>query len=367
MLFMLNNALEKIALGLLPGIGDVLAKKLLSYCGTAEEVFKIKKSRLLKIPGIGTKLADAITSQGVFKRAEKELRFIEKENIQMFFFGDEDYPKRLRHCPDGPLLLYFKGQADFNQQKIIAVVGTRKATDYGKSICTELMEGLKAYSPLVVSGLAYGIDIHIHKESLKQDISNIGVLAHGLDIIYPPAHRTIALKMQGCGGILTEFMTQTQPGRENFPRRNRIIAGLADAVVVVEARILGGALITADIACSYNRDVFAFPGRSSDVFSAGCNELIKSNKAQLITSVNDLVYYLGWENKKIENRVQRTLMFDCTEEEKIILEVLREKNLGIDDLQFKSKLPVSKASAALLNLEMNGVVRMLPGKVYELV
>jgi DNA processing protein len=352
------SKLYQIALTCISGIGHVTARNLLSHCGSAEGVFNNKKSHLLNIPGVGNKTADLIVNHSAFKRAEQELEFIEKYKIQSFFVLDKEYPQRLRNCADAPIMLYFKGAADFNPQKVISVVGTRNASEYGREICRIMMADLKVHDPLVVSGLAHGIDSMAHK----------GVLGHGLDRIYPAVNRSLAEKMISCGGLLTEFMSGTNPDRENFPKRNRIIAGMADATIVVEANIKGGALITADIANSYNRDVFAFPGRVHDEFSSGCNFLIKTNRANLISGVADLEYLLGWkEVQASKNKPQMSLALDLSADERKITDLLTAKGLiSIDELSILSNLSQSKMSITLLGLEMQGIVISLPGKMYKI-
>lgn len=358
----------KIALSCIPGIGSVLARNLLCYCGSAEAVFKAKGKQLACIPGIGPKTLNLIINHSAFKRAEQELNFIEKYKIRTFFLSDDEYPKRLKNCPDAPILLYFKGNADLNSTKLVSIVGTRNATDYGREICKSLIADLKVHKPLIVSGLAYGIDGAAHKESLKHDIPTVGVLAHGLDRIYPAPHRGLAEKMVNCGGLLTEFMSDTIPDRENFPKRNRIIAGLADVTIVVEANIKGGALITAELANSYNRDVFAYPGRLNDEFSSGCNYLIKTNRANLITKVADLEYILGWDSKPdLMMKPQLSLLIDLTEDEQIIANVLSSRlSVAVDDLALLTGFQQSKLAVTILGMEMQGTVIALPGKLYKL-
>lgn len=359
---------HQIALSCLPGIGSVLARNLLSYFGNEEEVFKAKSRHLGKVPGIGPKTKELIIKHEVFKFAEHELKFIEKYKIKPFFLTDGDYPKRLRNCADAPVMLYFKGNADLNNTKIISIVGTRNATNYGKEICKNLIADLKIHDPLVVSGLAYGIDGAAHKESLKLNIPSIGVLAHGLDRIYPAQHRNMAEKMLDCGGLLTEFMSGTIPDRENFPKRNRIIAGLSDVTIVVEANIKGGALITAELANSYNRDVFAFPGRINDEFSLGCNYLIKTHRANLITKAADIEYIMGW-SRGIEKPVkpQLSLLINLTEDEQIIANALSlNGSVAVDELSYLTGLQQSRLAVTILGMEMKGTITSLPGKVYKL-
>ncbi|MDF2438781.1 MAG: protecting protein DprA [Bacteroidota bacterium] len=363
-----ENLKYRIALTLIPNIGDILAKRLVAYCGSVEAVFKETRSTLEKIPGVGTAYASAVLNQDVFQRAEDEIKFIEKNRITPIFYLDADYPKRLTHCEDSPVMMYFKGQADLNAEKIISIVGTREATDYGRELCEKLIADLSGFNPLIVSGLAYGIDIYAHRAALDNGLKTIGVFAHGLDKVYPAVHRATAEKMMWQGGLLTDFTSGTKPDRENFPRRNRIVAGIADATIVVESKKDGGSLITADIANSYSRDVFAFPGKVGDVTSEGCNNIIKQNKAALIQSAADIVYIMGWEEIKRKNApVQKQLFVELKPEEEILVNLLKEKTTAnIDDICLLAKLPMSKVSSLLLTLEFSGIVRSLPGKMYKL-
>lgn len=360
----------KIALTLIPNIGDITGKKLIAFCGGIDAVFKENKKSFLKIPGIGQQLVQTIIDnrEAAVRKAEDEIKFIEKNNITPMFCLDDDYPNRLKHCIDGPLMLYSLGNADLNKQKIVAVVGTRRATEYGKEITNNLIKDLSDLDVMIVSGLAYGIDSYAHKAALQFNLPTVGVLAHGLDRIYPLANKQLAEKMQSNGGLVSDFISNTNPDRENFPKRNRIIAGLADAIIVVEAARKGGALITADIANSYNRDVFAVPGKIGDAYSQGCNYYIRTNRAALIESAQDIVYIMGWEEKKEKNKpLQKKLFIEFTDDERVIVEML-EKNgdSGIDFLCINSEMNSSKVASALLNLEFNGVVKSLPGKRYQL-
>jgi len=360
--------LHEIALTFVKGIGDVTIRSLVSYCGSAEGVFKTKQSLLEKIPGIGPKTAQSIVKHAVFERAEQELAFIDKYKIEPLFYTDKNYPKRLKNCADSPALLYFKGKADLNNQKIIAIVGTRNATNYGKAFCEKLIDGLKDHNALIVSGLAYGIDVASHKFAVTMQQTTVGVLGHGLDRIYPALHRSVAESMLANGGLLTEFPSQTNPDRQNFPKRNRIIAGMADAIIVVEAAKKGGALITAEIANSYNKDVFALPGRLDDEFSEGCNFLIKTNRANLITRPADVEYIMGWElNIKSPKKQEPTLFTDLSKEELEIVKIIKaEASIAIDDLQLRLNMAQSKLAMYLLNLEMQSIIIALPGRVYRL-
>jgi DNA processing protein len=365
----MDELIYKIALTLIPGVGSVNGKSLVAYCGGVKAVFTEKKRALLKIPGIGEQTVNAIATHNVFGRAEEELSFIEKNKIRPLFYLDKEYPIRLKQCHDSPLLLYYKGNADLNVPKVVAMVGTRNATEYGRDMCRRIVEGLVENNVLVVSGLAYGIDTWSHKTALDNKLETVGVLGHGLDRIYPYANRSLAEKILENGGLLAEYISNTLPDRENFPMRNRIIAGMSDAVVVVEAGVTGGALITAEIANSYNRDVFAVPGRIGDPHSEGCNKLIKINKAALIQSARDISYLLNWNESKLPGKtVQRQLFLNPTPDEELIINKLKEKgDLDIDTLLIETALLPAKAANILLNMEFDGILRCLPGKVYRLI
>ena len=365
------SLIHQIALSLIKNVGPVTAKTMLAYAGSAENIFEINPKRFLKAYGIGQKTIDQLDLKSALVLAEKEAEYIYKHNIDAIFITDPRYPKRLKACNDAPVLLYAQGNMDLNAQRIISVVGTRKATAYGKDLCRELVEELQQYGALVVSGLAYGIDVTIHKECVKINVPTIGVLGHGLDRLYPAAHHSVAEKMRLNGGLLTEYPSGTAPDRENFPARNRIVAGIADATIVVEAGIKGGALITAEIANSYNRDVFAFPGRVNDEFSEGCNFLVRHHKAALLMSAADLAYTLGWEKddqKPTAKTNQLIMAMDLNADERLIIEVLNQnKGIAIDELTLKMAMPVSQLTMNLLNLEMQGFIRSMPGKTYVVV
>lgn len=364
-----NDLKHKIGIGLIPKIGPVLTKRLITYCGSLEEVFKEKGRNLSKIPGIGDTLAHYIKENNVLEKAEKEVEFIVKKNIKSLFYLDENYPERLRHCFDAPIIFYYRGDVDFNKQKILSIVGTRNATEYGKEMCNKLVEGLALnnHDVLIVSGLAYGIDIYAHKAALKNNLETIAVLGHGHATLYPALHKEIAAKITTQGALISEFLSHELPEPINFVKRNRIIAGLSDAVVVVESAEKGGALITADIANSYNRDVFAFPGRVKDKFSSGCVNLIKTNKAALIESYKDIEYIMGWQSNNLNSHApQKKLFVELKNDESRVLNMLEgNSELTIDQIALKCRMPVSKVSVLLLNLEFNGLVKCLPGKIYK--
>jgi DNA processing protein len=367
-IFMLLN---QIAITLIPGIGDITGKKLIEHCGDVEAVFTEKKQKLHKIPGIGEHLVAAIIngrSQALL-RAEKEIKFIEKYKIDCYFYTEDTYPSRLKNCIDAPMMLYFKGKCNLNQAKIISIVGTRSATEYGKSCCKAIVDGFAGSDVLIISGLAHGIDTCAHKEALKNKLETVAVLAHGLDRIYPVVNRSLAEKMLDSGGLVTDFISETNPDRENFPRRNRIIAGLADATLVVEAAKKGGALITADIANSYNRDVFAIPGKIDDTYSEGCNYFIKIQKAALVQSADDIKYIMHWKIEETKNEaIQRKLFINLTPDEEAIIKLLTEtRELSIDTICFNMQATISRVAAALLNMEFEGIIKRLPGKMYCLI
>ncbi len=366
----MQELLYQISLTLIEGIGDVNAKNLLAYCGRAEDVFKQKKTHLQKIPGIGEFLAKSIIgSKAVFSMAEKEIKFIEKYKITPLFFTNDNYPQRLKFCSDSPILLYYKGNANLNAEKIIAVVGTRKPSEYGKEKTVELINDLNETGALIVSGLAYGIDVWAHKTALDVGLETVGVLAHGLDRMYPQLHDNIAKRMVTQGGLLTDFMSGTNPDAVNFPKRNRIVAGICDALIVIESKRTGGSLITATIANSYNKDVFAFPGRAGDVLAEGGNGLIKRNKAVLVENAADLLYAMQWlpEDKKENKSKQVPLQLNLSNEEKTITDLLYQKNqaVHIDEICQAIQMPVSKVSALLLGLEFSNIIKSKPGKLYE--
>ncbi len=354
---------------MVPGIGGVLARNLVAYTGSAEQVFSESFKSLVKIPGIGEVNAKRIKNDGVFKKAEKELEFIQKYKIDVRFYTDKNYPRRLKPCPDAPIVIYSKGNMNLDEQRIVSIVGTRNATDYGKMICEQLIQGFaeRNHPMLVVSGLAYGIDIHSHKMALKYNVPTIGIVGHGLDKIYPSLHADTARKMLENGGLVSDFPSGTKIDPPNFIRRNRIIAGLADATIVVESAEKGGALITAEIASSYNRDVFAFPGRVDETYSRGCNRLIRLNGASLIQDIDDLEYFMGWETTEKEKAVQSVLFLDLTPDEEKVVELLKnEGELFIDQMSSELKMPGSKVSALLLNMEFKNIISAMPGKMYKL-
>ena len=367
---MTTELLYQLALTDVPNIGCVHAKVLAQEFGSAEKIFKAKQQQLEKMEGIGEVRAKSIKSFHDFSKAEEEIKFIEKYKIHPLFITDKDYPQRLLNCYDSPTLLFYKGTADLNASKIISVIGTRNHSDYGKQITEKLIKELTSQNILVVSGMAYGIDAIAHKASIKNDLATVGILAHGLDQIYPPEHSNLAKDMlKNGGGLLTEFRSNTKPDKHNFPTRNRIVAGMSDATIVIETGIKGGSMITAELANGYNKDVFAIPGKVTDNKSEGCNYLIKNNKAMLLTDAQELIEVMGWEEKsqKTNSKFQKELFIELSKEEKIVVDILKEKEMvSIDEINIRSGLSSSAVAAAILNMELQGVVASLPGKLYRL-
>ena len=361
----------EVALGMATGIGGVTARQLLAHCGTAEEIFK--STKLLKIDGIGEKTILALKNKELLRKAEKEVENAQKLNISILFYTHQKFPQRLKQIYDTPVLLYYNGNADLNAEKVISIVGTRKATDYGKQFIEVFLKDIQKYNPLVVSGLAYGIDVMTHKECLNLGIQTIGVMANGLDIVYPAIHKPIAQKMLTCGGLLCESALGVKPDAPRFPARNRIIAGMSDATIVVEAMEKGGALITAELANDYNKEVFALAGNYNAPTSAGCHKIIKENKAHLITNANDMIELLNWDIEKRDAKTYQSFQqikissLDISEQEIQILKLLQEKKeIHTDMLAFTLDIPNGILSMLLLNLEMKNIIETLPGKKYKI-
>ena len=370
---MRDEQIYSLALTRIPGLGTLGACGLVRALGSATAIFQHRKELPSLVPSITDKLVKALDCPEAIKRAEEELVFAEKKQIQCITFNDERYPSRLRECEDAPIALFYRGNTCLDSLRVISIVGTRHATTYGEDLCNSFIRDLKELCPdvLIVSGLAYGIDIHAHRAALQYGFPTVGVLAHGLDRIYPAAHRKTAIAMMDQGGLLTEFMSGTNPDRQNFVKRNRIVAGMSDATIVVESAAKGGALITAELAEDYHRDCFAFPGKTTDVYSAGCNKLIRNNRAALLLSAEDFVETMGWvtSSDSISPKViQRELFPDLSEEESRVIEILQQSSDGmqINQLVVGADIPVYRMSALLFELEMKGVVRALAGGVYRL-
>ncbi len=351
-----------------PNLGDASAKKLIQKAGSPEAVFKEKKSNLLKIDGIGAfKLRD-LSSKDFFATAEEEIKYIEDNDIQTCFFKEDDYPEKLKHCIDGPILFFKRGNINLNKKRIISVVGTRKVTSYGSAFCEQLMEELAPLDPVIVSGFAYGVDITAHKTAVKNGLQTIGCLAHGLNQIYPKTHQKYVKEVEHNGGFLTEFWSSDAFDKTNFLKRNRIIAGISEATIVIESAEKGGSLVTAELANSYNRDVFAVPGRVNDSQSKGCNNLIKTQRANLLTSAADLVYILNWKlEEKRPKVIQKQLFIELNHDEKNVFNYLKDNpKAHLDAIAYDCKVPIFKAITLLLDLELKGLVNPLPGKIFEL-
>lgn len=358
----------RLALRLIPGIGDKLYKQLIANCGSAKSVYEARGNPQKKIPGIGPQAIRNIKEKWAFNRAEAELQFMERNGIKPLFYLDKAYPNRLKWCEDGPVILYTKGNYNYEARPTLAMVGTRNATRYGLEFCEKFIRDMLPFSPVIVSGLAYGIDIKCHREAMENGLPTLALLAHGLDRVYPSIHRKDSNRILENGALISEFMSGVQPDRENFPRRNRIVAGMCDAVLVVEAAVKGGALITAEIANTYNREVFAVPGRLGDRFSEGCNYLIKHNKASLVTSVKDLEYLLNWSREDRPQGIQQSLPLDLPDEEEQLLRLIQKEDDGIElaKLGQLSKKRVSRLLQLLMSLELKGLVISLPGQRYSL-
>ena len=361
-----------LALQHVPKIGATTAKKLINHCGSAEAVLKEKKSKLLKIDGIGT-----ITIEGLFDKihleeAENELKFIKDNNITVHYFTEDTYPEKLKHCIDGPIILFQSGNINIKQQPIISIVGTRKITTNGIAFCNKLVETLSPFNPIIVSGFAYGTDITAQKAAINHNLQTIGCLAHGLNQIYPKVHKKYVADVENHGGFYTDFWSTDVFDRNNFLKRNRIIAGLSEATIVIESAEKGGSLVTADIANSYDREVFAVPGRITDSQSVGCNNLIKFQKAHLLSNPMDVPYILNWQldastSSATKSVVQKQLFVELESEEKIIYNFLKDNDKELlDVIAHQCGIPTYKLAGLLLNMELKGVVRPLPGKLFEL-
>lgn len=363
----MDNRFYEIAITKIPNVGPITAKHLISYCGSAGAVFKSSKRFLQKIPHVGIEIIQAIQSSNALRLAEKEMEYLEKHQIKVLFAGDREYPERLKPINDAPILLYYKGNSNLNAPRVISIVGTRRATERGIVKCEQFIQSIAQFNPLIISGLAYGIDIAAHRFCNKIRLPNIGIVGHGLDRIYPPQHRHTAKEMIENGGLLSEYAIGTLPDARHFPMRNRIIAGISDAVIVIETGTKGGSMITADLANSYHKDVFAFPGRSNDPLSKGCNLLIKSHRAQLIESGEDLINALNWDIQDEPNIIQPKLFVELSEQEKKVLALIpAEKPIFIDFLTHQMKISPSKVAAILLDLECKGLIKSLPGKRFML-
>lgn len=356
-----------LALQRVPNLGDTTAKKMLQHVGSAEGIFKEKKLALLKIQGVGAHRIEHLYDKAIWDDVETELRFLETHQISHSCFLESSYPERLKQCLDGPLLFFFRGNINWENKRMLSIVGTRRATKHGIAFCEELIEALAPLQPVIVSGFAYGIDITAHKAALQHQLPTIGCLAHGFKEVYPKSHKKYCASIEAHGGFISEFWSDDAFDRTNFLQRNRIIAGISEATIVIESAEKGGSLVTADIANSYNREVFAVPGRTSDSQSVGCNNLIKSQQAHLLTSAADVLYHLGWEATSAPAR-QTTLFEDLSEEEELVRAALEAAGTAeLDQLAINCNMPTHQISTLLFSLEMKGWVRALPGKRYQVI
>ncbi len=364
-----NNILYKIALTQIEGIGPVLAKNLVSYCGGVKEIFEQKKRTLSKIPGVGLLLADEIKKDSVFKNADKILKSVIKNNTGILFYLDEDYPSRLKHINDGPILLYFQGTQSFNSKRSLGIVGTRNATNRGKAICDSIVNELKDYDVTIVSGLAFGIDAAAHRSAIKYNIPNIAVMGNGINITYPSQHQKLRSNISLNGDVISEFPLDTKPDKGHFPMRNRIIAGLSDALLVVESDIRGGSIITAKMAFDYNKDVFAIPGRIEDRYSRGTNSLIKNNIAYLTESAADIAKMMNWNKTNEITAVQMQMFAELTAGEQKVFDILKNsenESMSVDEIHYASQFTMGELASILLNLELKGMIENMPGARYSI-
>ncbi|CAL2103785.1 DNA processing protein [Tenacibaculum sp. 190130A14a] len=347
-------------------VGDIIAKKLINTIGSVEQIFKESSNTLSKISGIGSFTIQNLLDKNNLRRAEKELAYILQNNITYSYFLDENYPEKLKHCIDAPILFFQEGNINFNNTKTISVVGTRNMTIYGRDFCNQLIEELQPYNPIIVSGFAYGVDICAHKSAVKNNLQTLAVLAHGLEDIYPKSHKKYIHEIHKNGGFITEFWHQEKPQRENFLKRNRIVAGLSKATIIIESANKGGSLVTADIANSYHRDVFALPGKTTDIYSQGCNNLIKNNQAHLLSSAQDIIAMLNWDIPKVSTPKQVELFVNLTDVEQKIYDYLQANNKQhIDTIALSCEIPIYQLSSILLQMELKGIIKPLPGKLFE--
>jgi DNA processing protein len=362
-----TELLNTLALLKIEGVGDIVAKKLINHCGSAEAVFKAKKSQLKAIEGVGEIMYNNLRNTEVFKVAGQELKFVKDNGIKPFFYLEKEYPERLKHCIDGPVVLFTSGDINLEGRKTISIVGTRQMTSYGADFCRRLIEDLSPLDPVIISGFAYGVDIHAHTVAMDNNLKTIGVVAHGLNQVYPKMHKKYVSKMEENGGFITEFWSTSNPDRENFVKRNRIVAGLSEATIIIESADKGGSLITANIANDYNRDVFAVPGRVTDKYSMGCNNLIKQQKANVLTDAADLIYMLNWQlEEKKQKPVQKQLFISLENDEQRVYDYLQKNGKELMDIiALQCEMPIYKISSLLLNMELKGVIRPLPGKMFE--
>jgi len=362
-----SELFNSLALMRIDGVGDIMAKRLINHIGSAEDVFKAKKSQITSIEGVGDIAYTKLKNANAFKLAEEEVKFVRQNNITPLFYQDSNYPDRLKHCIDGPVVLFTSGNINLENRKTISIVGTRQMTSYGGDFCRKLIEDLAPLNPVIISGFAYGVDIHAHAIAMEQGLQTIGVVAHGLNQIYPKVHKKYVAKMEENGGFMTEFWSTSNPDKENFVKRNRIVAGLSEATIIIESADKGGSLITANIANDYNRDVFAVPGRVTDKYSMGCNNLIKSQRANVLTGAADLIYMLNWQLEEEKKKpVQKQLFVVLDNDEQKVYDYLQKRGKELMDvIALECDMPIFRISSLLLNMELKGVIRPLPGKLFE--
>lgn len=360
-----EELLYVIALSNIRGLGPVKAKSLLEHLGSAKAIFREKPNSLCSIPEIGKVTAQSLCTID-YHRAEREVEFILREGIRVATWQDSHYPERLRRCDDSPIILYAKGKFDWNPLKVISIVGTRRADNYGKQFCCSLIESLKSYEPSIISGLAHGIDASAHTASVENNLPTIACVAHGLDQIYPSIHKSLATRMSDNGGIISEFISQTPIAPEMFPMRNRIIAGMSDCTIVIQTDLRGGSMITAHTAHSYGREVFAVPGRASDPLSRGCHKLIRTNVAAILTSGEDLIHYLQWDQPTKSAQSQLRFPENLDPNASAVFDViLSNPNCSFDELLIQTQLTWGILNTSLLQLEFEGLIQSLPGKRYR--
>lgn len=348
-------------------VGDILAKKLIAAVGDVEQIFRESIQNLIKIDGVGSAVIKALQDNSAIKIAEKELAYLQSQKINYSYFLDDDYPYLLKHCVDGPILFFHEGSIDFTNDRIISIVGTRNITSYGRERCQEIISDLTPYNPVIVSGFAYGVDIESHKSAIKNNLQTIGVLAHGFEQIYPKSHKKYVHEVMKNGGFITEFWHNENPLRENFLKRNRIVAGLANVTIVVESAEKGGSLVTADIANSYSRDVFAVPGKTTDIYSKGCNNLIQDNKAHLLDAAETIAKMLNWDSSSEKGKsIAKRPAIDLNENEQKVYIYLQENGKQLlDVISLACSIPIYELSSILLQMELKGIVKPLPGKLFE--
>lgn len=362
-----QTLLNKIAVSMIPGAGSVIIRKLIGITGSPEALFDESKKNLLKIPLVPRHVVDAIHKKEFLQKAENELDFVLNNQVKTIFFQDDDFPLRLNECYDAPVLLYYKGVPNFNKRKIVSIVGTRRSSHYGSGMVEKVVGDLAKSDPeiSVISGLAYGIDILAHKAAVKHNLESIAVLAHGMDDLYPPKHKDIADKMTQNGGLITEYLHGTIPEAHNFVKRNRIVAGISDVTLVIESSVKGGAMITANLAFSYNKEVMAVPGNVGKYYSTGCNYLIKTQKASVLESAEDVIKLMNWDVNPSDKPVQKKIFVQLKPVEEKIYNLLEDKqSLSLNEISIQSGLMISQVSMALLNLEMEGLIKSLPGNMY---